>query len=378
MKNLLYSLLALVIFLQACEEPNELVFVATQDEDGISFVNSLSSVYLLSESVADNTAERFIWEEADFGTPVNVTYELQASLNSEFLGEKILGTTPETHFAVSVSALLDLASELGLDDDPATVDSLGNPNNSGTIFVRVRAFVGAGDDLDTLSEVLSLDLEIVEKQDVGAGCDPLFGLGDALVDAGWNWGPHIVLSCEQDVFQAKVNLTNGTFRFFTIENDWASGLNYPYFAGEGYTVSELLEDAEDGDNNFRFVGDPGIYVLTIDDNAKTLSLEPSSSLWLVGAATPGGWDWGGATEVLETEVDVYEATLDFSNEAFRVFTVRDDWNSGLNFPFYTGEGYTIDSNLEDAVDGDNNFRFIGTPGNYTFTLNGRDKTIVLQ
>ncbi len=377
MKNFIYSILALLFVLSACEEPNELIFVASQDEDGIAFINSTSSVYLLAESVADNTAERFIWEEADFGAPVNVTYEFQADIQPGFPAPEIIGTTSETNFALSVNDLLSLADSLGLDDDPNTTDDLGNPNNSGTVYVRVRAFVGAGNDLDTLSEVLGLDIEIIEQVETN-NCAPLFGLGDALVDAGWNWGPHLVLSCEQDLLEVKVKLTNGTFRFFTTENDWSSGLNYPYFVGEGYSITPLLEDAEDGDNNFRFTGDPGIYLLSIDQNAKTISLAESGSLWLVGAATPGGWDWPGATEAQQVEVDVWEANLDLSNEAFRVFTVRDDWSSGLNFPFYLSEGYSIDSNFEDAVDGDNNFRFIGTPGNYTLIINAADKSIALR
>ena len=49
-----------------------------------------------------------------------------------------------------------------------------------------------------------------------------------------------------------------------------------------------------------------------------------------------------------------------------------------NYPFYEGEGYTIDANFENAADGDSNFSFIGTPGTYTLTIDTVNKTIALN
>ena len=109
-----------------------------------------------------------------------------------------------------------------------------------------------------------------------------------------------------------------------------------------------------------------------------ISLCDNDQLWAVGAATPGGWDWANPTQIPCTGFNEYSGQITLTNEAFRFFSVRDDWGSGINYPFYVNEGYTIDSNFEDALDGDNNFRFIGTPGTYTITINTFNKTITLQ
>ena len=100
---------------------------------------------------------------------------------------------------------------------------------------------------------------------------------------------------------------------------------------------------------------------------------------LVGAgAADTGWDWTNPGKLECTGAGVYEGTINLVNDAFRFFTVKDDWGSGRNFPYYVNEGYTIDANFEDAQDGDNNFRFVGTPGSYTIVINTNNKTISLN
>ncbi len=373
-------MLSTVFFFPACEEKNELIFVAKPDPDGIMFTNSLADVYLLSEETSENVAERFVWEAADFDVPTNVTYELQGSITEDFQDSVLMGSTSATNLAVTVEQLLEFAEALGLDDDPTTTDPSGNPNNTGLVYLRLKAYPGAGtgNSMIIYSTPVGINIRVLERQLTGGGCDPIYVVGAAAVDAGWGWNTPIVFACENDVFSAKIKLTNETFRFFTTEGDWASGLNYPYYEGEGYTIDPLFENAADGDLNFRFIGTPGIYLLVVDDNAKTITLSATSSLWLVGAATPGGWDWGAPTEAVEVDVDVYEATFAIANEAFRFFTVRDDWGSGLNYPYYEGEGYTIDASFENAVDGDSNFRFIGTPGTVTVRVNNKDKAITVN
>lgn len=379
MKNKYIILLVSLFFVYSCEEDNE-IFVATPSEEGISFTNTFADQYLLSEDTETNIAERFVWNAPDFGVETNITYELQAGTDPALSDVSVIGSTAETNLAITVKQLLDYAEDLGLDDDPTTTDAEGNPNNLGSIYLRLRAYVGAGtgNNVEVLSDVRPLNFKWVEKADVSGACDPLFIVGAAAVDAGWAWNTPVVLECTNDVFVTKINLAPETFRFFTTEGDWGSGQNYPYFEGEGYTIDPLFENADDGDKNFRFIGTAGVYLLTVDDNAKTITLAPTPSLWMVGAATPGGWDWCCATEAKEIGVDLWQATLAFTNETFRFFTTEGDWGSGRNYPYYVDEDFTIDSNFEDAMDGDNNFRFIGTPGTYTISIDAANKTITLQ
>jgi len=109
--------------------------------------------------------------------------------------------------------------------------------------------------------------------------DILYGVGAGLVDAGWSWDTPVELVCSSDgVWSGNVALQNNAgadnnFRFFTVFNDWATGRNYPFYADAGYTIDANLVNAADDDSNFAFIGTTGTYLLTIDTNNLTITLE---------------------------------------------------------------------------------------------------------
>jgi hypothetical protein len=152
----------------------------------------------------------------------------------------------------------------------------------------------------------------------------------------------------------------------------------------------MFEDAMDGDNNFAFTGPTGKYFLTIDALNKTITLaEPTAQgtcdldqLWAVGAGLPdAGWDWGTPVQLMCEGEGVYAGWVNYSADGdanFRFFTTATDWASGQNYPFFVDAGYTIDPIFEDALDGDNNFKFLGTTGQYYTMIDTINKTITLQ
>ena len=110
-------------------------------------------------------------------------------------------------------------------------------------------------------------------------------------------------------------------------------------------------------------------------NFITLKVTPyrvpaASSLWLVGAATPGGWTWDGdaETELPLISPGVYEVSVALSqNNAFRIFlgnnfTSNGNWDASKNYPSYIADEYTISAEFENANDGDSNFKYIGPTG----------------
>lgn len=212
--------------------------------------------------------------------------------------------------------------------------------------------------------------------------DPYYALGDAL-PGGWSFDDATLI--ESPIFgvrKATVNLSPGTFRFFTAKDDWASGLNYAYFADQGYTIDANLENAGDGDQNFRFTGAIGEYVLEINDHDKTITLlgtGPFPSLWAVGDAVPGGWGFNDDTiEFTQTFSGIWTANLDIDSGVFRFFQEFGTWDTNNNYAYYANEGFEIDANFENDGSSDENFRFIGTPGPYTLTINANTKKITLE
>jgi hypothetical protein len=98
----------------------------------------------------------------------------------------------------------------------------------------------------------------------------------------------------------------------------------------------------------------------------------ATSHWLVGAATPGGWSWSGDAEtefpLVVGQTNIYQVTVVLKNgEAFREFlgnnfTSDGNWDASHNYTYYSGLGYTIDSELVNAGDGDSNFKYTGPTG----------------
>ena len=114
----------------------------------------------------------------------------------------------------------------------------------------------------------------------------------------------------------------------------------------------------------------------------------ATSHWLVGAATPGGWTWDGDAEtefpLVVGQTNIYQVTVVLkSGEAFREFlgnnfTSNGNWDASHNYTYYSGLGYTIDSELVNAGDGDNNFKYTGPTGPRTLTIDNGAKTITLD
>lgn len=381
MKKLILLFIALItlVSLNACSDDNSPIFTAKPDVDGIVFTNSFAANYLISQATKENVADRFIWESADFGVPTNITYELQGAINPDFTTFKVVGTTSENNLAVSIAKLLEFAKDLGLDDSPATTNTDGSANNTGQVYFRVKATTGTTGTTETFSVVQVISIKWIETVVVaGNSCPSLFALGDALTDIGWNFKPTSEMKCTNNVLQVKARLAAGNFRFFQESGSWTSDLKYAHYKAEGYTIDANLADAEDG-ANFKFIGTPGIYTITIDNTKKTIILTASSNLWTVGGAVPGGWNFNASTiEFVEATPDIWSASITLSKDIFRFFHVYGTWDTKNNFAFYEDAGFTIDPNLVKDEGSDANFKFVGTPGTYKLTINAIAKTITLE
>lgn len=391
LKLLALMLLAAVSF-NSCESDDSLTYIA-QPSGELSFSNSFLAEYILIPSASSNLGERFTWSDANFETPTNVNYELQKSITGDFSDMEVVGTTSQNEYAVTIGDLLQFAAEAGLDNDPETV----NIPNTGSVYFRLRASVGADSSIEMISPSQALTLVLPESTgEEGAVCelDQLWAVGAGLPDAGWGWTTPVSLPCTGNgIYSWNVNLLNAeSFRFFTSEGDWDSGLNFPHYVEEGYTIDENFEDALDGDNNFRFIGETGFYSLVVNTVEKTITIgDPQSTgncefdqLWVLGAgATDAGWGWNSPVKLACTGEGVYSGSINLQNidgteNNFRFFTTEGDWASGQNFPYFADAGYTFSETLVNAEDDDSNFAFTGTTGTYFITIDTVALTITLE
>ncbi|WP_375325092.1 SusE domain-containing protein [Flagellimonas sp. GZD32] len=306
---------ALTLF-TACENDDLTPeFTLQPASEDVAFQNEFLGEYLLSDETPDNIAERFVWNEVEFGVPTEVSYQLEGSISENFDADGAYqfdsGVLTTLNAGVTVGQLLTMAEGLGLDDDPSTTDEQGNPNNSGTVYFKVTAFVGSGEGVDavtTESEVAALTISVVEKTaDTGAGIE-ISSWG--IVGSGYNdWGAFadapFYTTDTDGVYVAYVNLLDGEIKFRE-NNDWTN--NY------GDTDADGTLDAG-GDNIVVTAGD---YKITMNLNDFTYTMEEYS--W--GVVGSGYNDWGGAgpdakffydytTDTFKVGVELIEGEIKF-------------------------------------------------------------------
>lgn len=193
----------------------------------------------------------------------------------------------------------------------------------------------------------------------------LFIIGDA---QGWNLANALEMhSLGAGQFEVIGQFQqNGKFRFFS-SPDWAAD-QFRWSTFDGGTVDSELADGADGDSNFLFTAPGGVYEMIVSINDKTITVEssPEPTLYIIGEDQ--GWTLANAVQLTWLGGGKYEGSATFTNNAtFRLFD-KPDWPNGFgNYPYFGEEG-EVSPLLENANDGDSNFRFVGADGSYIMSV----------
>jgi len=345
--NKIIVLLVFSIAFISCNENENFEILPAQESFQI-VTPSNGSVIVLSDANLNNNALFISWKSLSTATG---TFNIEAAkTGTDFATSYLMGTTEAQNFGLTVDELNDFLLD---------VMEL-NPEEAASIDIRISSN-------EEVSQIVSViltpyEVEYTEFYLVGSltGWDPATSF--AMTNTGFN------------TFEITVDmLDSDEFKFLPTNTSWDGD-----FGKDPDNEGSLIQE---GESNIG-VATEGKYKISINLNTFTYTVEeilPPSSMYLVGAGVPdAGWGWDSPIVLTQIEDGVFQGTTNFVNDAFRFFTVEGDWGSGLNYPYYVDQGYTIDANFEDALDGDNNFKFIGTPGSYTMTLNNNEKTIVVS
>lgn len=362
MKKILILLSFLIItfpFL-SCEKEGENVTIKETIEQNTITAITGSPIVLTMDNAA-NVFQTFKWTAVDYGFAASVTYTVQVDKKGNNFASpvNILSVTGSLTASTTVGDLNKILLAMDLE-----------PDVSADMQFRVRSVINAN-----VATVYTSNVAEAKITPYATSFPPIYMCGAAL--GGWDFAKSVeVRSSAPKIYQTIAYFINGeTFRFFK-QLDWGpTSYNYPYFT----TVSTLFENANDGDKNFKVLGASGYYQVIV--NLKTLTVDlvavPEPKMFMTGAAV-GGWDW--TTNYVEMtwlpKVNKYEATTEFINgEAFRFFAQKDWGPTSYNYPYFSAG--SVDALFENANDGDKNFRFKGTTGNYKVTLNLQDKIIIM-
>ena len=208
----------------------------------------------------------------------------------------------------------------------------------------------------------------------------LFLVGDGHVS---NWDLETSLSFNSlgdNKFEAVGTFQAGKFRFLP-EKDWTvQAYGYSFFA-DG-SVDGNLADSGDGDSNFEFTGDPGVYKMTVSLAEKTIVMEPVEAPTLHIMGDDQDWTDANATPLTWMEGGLFEGTADFTTGSiFRFFANNDpdawDWG-GEQWRYSSFTEGTIDPDLADGGGADSNFLFEGTTGTYTVRVDLYNLVVELE
>ena len=161
-------------------------------------------------------------------------------------------------------------------------------------------------------------------------------VGDA-TPAGWDPAG---LAMEQDPADANLfiyrgPLHAGEIKIHTEAADWGVG-DWIMPANNGAPITETSYIITQGDPDNKWLldaGDAGNYILTVDQGAQTIQFEKKTyytALYLLGSATPWGWDIGAAGDMMTDEANeaVFHWVGTLGEGTFKIGTARtfdDGW-----------------------------------------------------
>lgn len=376
MKNIYKSVLAIALFtgLYSCEDESNLKYIEPAAASFQIITPNSGDAVILDETTPNNPAIALTWDPAQYSTPTSVTYTIQIAPNgSDFSNAQDLATTTSRNITIT-------SGQINL---PALTAG-AQPGASSPVDFRIKATIASG-GLPLYSNIITYNITTY-------GCLPQYAMGTAL-SANSSWSSPLTLICDNDILLAKTNFVAGNFGIYATSGDTGSVNNYAYYTGQNYKIVSVLTDSNDATSTFNFAGTPDTYRIKIDQTNKTVGIAKSTvasgieptSYWLVGAGTPGGWSWTGSaeTELPVVSNGIYEVPVNLiNNESFRVWLANDggdSWGSpNRNFPSFLSDGYTIDSELINALDGDSNFRYVGPTGIRLLKINTNTKVITVD
>ncbi len=361
-----FTLLALSLTVSCIDDQGKFEFTAQEPSENIIFTNTFLNEYVLTNQTLNNISERFVWNTPSFGVETPVQYELQGAPTTDFSDITVLGSTNDNQFAVTVAQMMALAQKAGLDNDPENneiVDGEVIPNNSGTIYFRVKASVGSQQNLETVSPPQSMNVFLPEPQ--GQEEEPALPML-AVPGNHQGWSPETapLLSASgigKTDYEGYVWLDGG-YKFLAPNDDGLFQWGNTDWGDDGTFSGKLVADDE-----VDCTSDPGHYFVQV--NTEELTYSTTAYQWgLIGSATPGGWD-SDTDLAFDPATGLWSVTLDLIGGMEIKFRANDawDWNYGddesdgslevgsANILIADGGNYTVILDLT-------------TPRNYTYEL----------
>ena len=184
-------------------------------------------------------------------------------------------------------------------------------------------------------------------------------------------------------FQFKFNavLNVGDFKIPVSTGDWGTDFFMPLQNNPAITETTVqLTIGGNPDNKWR-ITEPGPYKILLNIGSEPfiniVAFTPYAQVWMVGDATPAGWNIDAPTPMIATPGNPYEFTYTGALSAgdFKIPVTTGNWSTDYFMPPVDGQGVDgTDAILIVGGNPDNKWKIVEA-GNYKITLNQLYETI---
>lgn len=361
-KNYLVLLSLIIVASCTVEDVEDRPVIEAIDEPVLA-APATGSSYLLNFENSTKLAERFVWSEANFGGDVEVTYTVEMDVaGNGFESPVTLGSViSDNNLAVNGETLNNAALSLG-----------GEAFSPMDFEVRVKATVG---DMSMFSNTTPINVTPYTTE-----APRIYMVGNFLNASGYgnDWTPAdaVPLAASgpgQNDYEGYVyiNVENPEFKFLPTNTSFDGDYGDAGDTNGGFT-EEIVQEGES--NAGTPDGTGGYYLVKVDTEALTYSLQKITSWGVIGNATPTGWD-SDTNMTYNPQTKLWSVTLNLtaqqSPDNGLKFRTDDKWD--FNFGDTLPADGILDVNGNNiSVPEDGNYTIVmdlSNPRAYTYSLN---------
>lgn len=363
--------MAIVSFLvlAACKKEN----YAEMDKGDMPLaVTASKNALVLKEKDANNDAVAFTWTTGtNDGTDAAISYTLQLAKQGDNFANAMSEAMGKANYAKAFTT--------GALNDSLLTHFNATPGAECTLEARVLAAV-AGDAAAQTSPVISI--KVTPYQPVSK---TLYLIGDATPN-GWDNAqptPLTAIASDPGAFRWTGLLNPGEFKFMTTPGEWLPTYN------KGTNDNELLLRTDFGQPDEKWkITTAGIYIVDVDIIRMTVSIVKSSQpmdppykkLWIVGDATPNGWNIDAPNEMSVDSGNLFMFSFNevLATGEFKIPTTTGDWGADFYMPAVDHQDLgSTDVQLVKGGSPDLKWK-ITTPGAYKIRLDLQNTKIEIK
>ncbi|MEX2336619.1 MAG: SusF/SusE family outer membrane protein [Fulvivirga sp.] len=359
--------MCLLLLFSSCENETELDIPIS----GTPELSMEQENVVLSQKEANSSALNLSWSRgSNKGTGAAIDYVLQITHSDNGFNDPVNVNLGRVVYAYEFNTknLNDLITE----------QFALLPGQEVNIAFRIKTIISAASVEPEFSNVAALTVTPYEPVS-----GTLYLSGDATPN-GWDASQATPLTVDPDdptIFTYSGNLSAGEFKFLTRLGETLPSYNKG--SGEGTVV---YRDEESQPDIPFVISQAGVYSISVDLVDLTISIEaldepPFSNIYIVGDASPSGWDIDSPEAFIQNSEDPFIFTYEgvFQEGSFKILAGQTgDWCGEWYRPLVNGQDLALnDVEQNSGCDVDNTWA-VTDPGIYKITLDTREVSVSIE